>query len=66
MIDCEDIEEVLDELKPYSAYLLEVLEAKRRESEFFSRKYHSEEYYEEVVRLNKILNLLRFLLKSDD
>ena len=56
-------EEVLKELSPYTAYILELVEAEVRLKEFHTQRYKDEASYNEVIALKKILNLMRFLLK---
>ena len=59
----DSIEEVLEELSPYTDCILAMIEDKIKRAEFFSIRYKSEDYYNEIVYLKKILNLMRFLLK---
>ena len=61
--DCKETEEILDELSKYTGYILGLLEDHRHQTEFYSKKYKNEAYYYEIASLNKILNLMRFLLK---
>jgi|SaaInlStandDraft_2_1057019.scaffolds.fasta_scaffold137307_3 hypothetical protein len=63
MMDCEEAEEILEELSEYTGYILGLIETHRQKADFNSKKYHTEDYYNEMILLNKILNLLRFLLK---
>ena len=63
MMDCEEAEEILEELSEYTGYILGLIETHRQKVDFNSKKYHTEDYYNEMILLNKILNLLRFLLK---
>ena len=64
--ELEALNESLAELKPYSGYILELLARAKREKTFHMYKYRnfsSEAYYNEVVALNKIINILTFILK---
>ena len=56
-------EEVLRELSKYTAYILELIESEIRRKDFSAMRYKEESYYNEVIALKKILNLMRFLLK---
>lgn len=63
----EEIEELLDEIKPYSGYLMDLLDRRTKIKEFRMYKYRNsedcEKYYNEIVALKKISNILSFLLK---
>jgi hypothetical protein len=59
----ESVAEVLEDLAPYTSYILELIEQEVKKKEFHSMRYKSEDCYNEVVALKKILNLMRFLLK---
>ena len=59
---CKDLIETLEELSPYTSMILSLLDLRIKEAMFHSYKYHSEEYYDEVIRLKKIRNLLAFVL----
>jgi len=62
----EELEALLEELKPYSGFILSILEENVRKKTFFMMRYAkmgSEGYYNEVVALKKIINILRFILK---
>jgi len=63
----EEIEELLDEIKPYSGYLMDLLDRRTKIKEFRMYKYRTsedgEKYYNEIVALKKISNILSFLLK---
>lgn len=61
-----EVNELLDELKPYSGYLIDLLERRKQIKEFRMYKYREEDgesYYNEIIALKKIVNVLRFLLK---
>ena len=62
-----EVNELLDELKPYSGYLIDLLERRTQIKEFRMYKYRNTEdgeaYYNEIIALKKIVNVLRFLLK---
>lgn len=63
----EEIEELLDEIKPYSGYLIDLLDRRIKIKEFRMYKYRTSEdgeaYYNEIIALKKTVNVLRFLLK---
>ena len=62
-----DINELLDEIKPYSGYLIDLIERRIKIKEFRMYKYRNTEdgeaYYNEIIALKKTVNVLRFLLK---
>ena len=63
---CEDLIETLEDLKPYTSMILELLDNEIEANEFFAWKYHEaseQRYYYEVIRLKKIRNLLAFVLR---
>ena len=60
-----EINELLDEIKPYSGYLIDLLERRIKVKEFRMYKYREEDgesYYNEVVALKKTVNVLKFSL----
>lgn len=63
----KELNELLDELKPYSGYLIELIEGRIEMKEFRMYKYRNTEdgeaYYNEVIALKKIVNVLNFILK---
>lgn len=63
----KEVNELLDEIKPYSGYLIDLLERRIKIKEFRMYKYRntedSEAYYNEIIALKKTVNVLRFLLK---
>ena len=62
----EELEALLDEIKPYSGFILNILEETVRKKTFYMMRYRkmdSESYYNEIVALKKIINILRFTLK---
>lgn len=64
--ELREIHELLDEIKPYSGYLIDLLERRIKVKEFRMYKYREEEgesYYNEIIALKKTVNVLRFLLK---
>ena len=60
---CKDLVEILEELSPYTPLIIELLDKEIETNEFFTWKYHTEHYYNEVIRLKKVRNLLWFLLR---
>ena len=62
-----ELNELLDELKPYSGYLIELIESSIEMKEFRMYKYKNTEdgeaYYNEIIALKKIVNVLNFILK---
>jgi len=59
----EDPDDLLEELSKYNGLILSLLEEKIRHNTFCLYKYHNEAYYNQVVALKKVLNIMRFLLK---
>lgn len=62
-----ELNELLDEIKPYSGYLIDLLERRVDVKEFRMYKYRNTEdgeaYYNEIIALKKTVNVLKFLLK---
>ena len=55
--------DIINALRSEYDYLMELLETERKCCEHFAWKYQSKDYYEYVIRLNKIRNLLKYLFK---